>query len=55
MGEDLARAFVSFFAIIDPIGNVAVFYLLTRTLTRPQQRLVATASVSTAGGPPGLL
>ena len=49
MGEDLARAFISFFAIVDPIGNVLVFYLLTHTLPRARQRLVATVSVSTAG------
>jgi len=48
MGEDLARAFVSFFAIIDPIGNVAVFYLLTRPLAGPRRVQAAAIAVGTA-------
>ncbi len=48
MGEDLARAFVSFFAIIDPIGNVAVFYLLTRPLAGPRRVQAAGIAVGTA-------
>ncbi len=48
MGEDFARALVSFFAIIDPIGNVLVFYLLTAQLPRPLQVRAATVSVVAA-------
>lgn len=42
MGEDLARAAISFFAIVDPIGNVVVFHLVTRTLA-PRRRLEVAA------------
>jgi multiple antibiotic resistance protein len=48
MGADFARALVSFFAIIDPIGNVLVFYLLTAQLPRALQVRAATASVLAA-------
>jgi multiple antibiotic resistance protein len=48
MNEDFARAFVSFFAIIDPIGNVLVFYLLTQNLPQRQRLLVALAATTTA-------
>ncbi|MCS7275874.1 MAG: MarC family protein [Dehalococcoidia bacterium] len=48
MGADFARALVSFFAIIDPIGNVLVFYLLTAQLPRALQVRAATASVVAA-------
>lgn len=48
MGTDFARALVSFFAIIDPIGNVLVFYLLTAQLPRALQVRAATASVVAA-------
>ena len=45
MADDLGRSFVSFFAIIDPIGNVIVFYLLTQQLPPPKRLLVAIVSV----------
>jgi multiple antibiotic resistance protein len=48
MNEDFARAFVSFFAIIDPIGNVLVFYLLTRNFPQRQRLFVAFAATTTA-------
>ena len=48
MSEDLARAFVSFLAIIDPIGNVLVFYVLTRALSFPRQLQVAAIAVLVA-------
>ncbi len=48
MSEDLARAFVSFLAIIDPIGNVLVFYVLTRALSFPRQLQVAAIAVLAA-------
>jgi multiple antibiotic resistance protein len=46
--DDLARAFVSFLAIIDPIGNVLVFHMFSRGLTEDQRRLTAVVSVATA-------
>lgn len=48
MGDDLPRAFVSFFAIIDPIGNILVFYLLTRHLDPRQQLQAAVVAVVAA-------
>ena len=48
MGEDLARASVSFFAIIDPLGNMLVFYLLTRSLGLGAKARTAAISVSVA-------
>jgi multiple antibiotic resistance protein len=45
MSEDFARAFISFFAIIDPLGNLIVFYLLTQPLPSTQRRLVAVVSI----------
>lgn len=48
MADDLARAFVSFFAIIDPIGNVAVFYFLTRPLSLARQVQSAAIAVGAA-------
>ncbi|MDZ4277683.1 MAG: MarC family protein [Dehalococcoidia bacterium] len=48
MGEDLARAFVSFFAIVDPLGNVVVFYLLTQRFDAPRRLQVAAAAIATA-------
>lgn len=50
MGEDLARAFISFFAIVDPIGNVTVFYLLARPFTVSRRLQVAAVAVGTAFG-----
>lgn len=49
MGEDLARAFVSFFMIIDPVGNVVVFHVLTGNMVRRQQVQVALLAVAAAG------
>ncbi|HZP26978.1 MAG TPA: MarC family protein [Dehalococcoidia bacterium] len=48
MADDLGRSFVSFFAIIDPIGNVIVFYLLTQQLLPQRRLLVAAISVAMA-------
>ena len=48
MGEDLARAFVSFFAIVDPVGNVVVFHLLTRTLDHTKRLQVAFFTIGAA-------
>lgn len=49
MGEDLARAFVSFFLIIDPVGNLVVFHLLTSKMARREQLQVAFVAVLAAG------
>ncbi|HXH21335.1 MAG TPA: MarC family protein [Dehalococcoidia bacterium] len=46
--DDLARAFVSFFAIIDPVGNVLVFHLFTRTLSQRDRLLTAAVAVGAA-------
>lgn len=46
MPEDLIRALISFFAIIDPIGNLPVFHLLLIAETGLRQR-AAIAMVST--------
>jgi multiple antibiotic resistance protein len=46
---DLARMLVAFFAIIDPIGNVLIFYLLTQGLSPRQRAAVATVAVTAAG------
>jgi len=48
MWGDLARALVSFFAIIDPLGNVLIFHLLTQGLGRRQRLLAATGAVTAA-------
>lgn len=48
MGADLGRAFVSFFAIIDPVGNVIVFHLLTQGLSFSRRMQVAVAAVLAA-------
>jgi len=48
VADDLGRSFVSFFAIIDPIGNVIVFYLLTQQLLPQRRLLVAAISVAMA-------
>jgi multiple antibiotic resistance protein len=44
--DDLARAFVSFFAIIDPVGGVLVFHLFAQRLSG-RDRVIA-AAVATA-------
>jgi multiple antibiotic resistance protein len=49
MGEDFARAFVSFFVIIDPIGNLVVFHLMTSHMAVRQQVQVALMAVVAAG------
>jgi multiple antibiotic resistance protein len=48
MDGDFARALVSFFAIVDPVGNVLPFYLLTAPLPRKLQVWAATVSVVAA-------
>ncbi len=49
MDGELARAIVAFFAIIDPPGNVLVFYLLTEHLAYRQRLQVALVAVVAAG------
>jgi multiple antibiotic resistance protein len=49
MGEDLARTFVAFFVIVDPIGNLVVFNLMTGKMTLAQRVQVATIAVGAAG------
>ena len=49
MGDDLARAFVSFFVIIDPVGNLVVFHLMTARMASRQQLEVAAIAVLAAG------
>ena len=44
----MAQAVVSFFAIIDPLGNILVFYLYSRPLTFRQKLLAAVLAVATA-------
>ncbi len=46
---DFTRAFISFLAIIDPLGNVLLFYLLTRSLPFAHRVWVAAVAVATAG------
>jgi multiple antibiotic resistance protein len=46
--DDLARMLVAFFAIIDPIGNVLIFYLLTQGLSLRQRAAVAVVAVAAA-------
>ncbi len=49
MGEDLTRTFVAFFVIIDPVGNLVVFNVLSGSMS-PRQRLeVAAIAVLAAG------
>lgn len=49
MGDDLARAFVSFFVIIDPVGNLVVFHLMTSRMAFRQQAEVAALAAVAAG------
>jgi len=49
MGEDFARAFVSFFVIIDPVGNLVVFHLITSRMATRRHIEVAVISVLAAG------
>jgi multiple antibiotic resistance protein len=49
MGDDLARAFVSFFVIVDPVGNLVVFHLMTAHMVTRQQVQVAALAVIAAG------
>jgi multiple antibiotic resistance protein len=46
--DDLARAFVSFFAIIDPVGNVLVFHLFTQSFSRRDRLIAAHVAVVAA-------
>jgi multiple antibiotic resistance protein len=47
--REFARVFLSFFAIVDPLGNVLVFYLLTRAFSRAVRLWVAGVAVLAAG------
>lgn len=44
-----ARVVIAFFAIVDPLGNVLIFYLLTRALAPRRRILVAAIAVGSAG------
>jgi multiple antibiotic resistance protein len=46
--EDFARAFVAFFAIIDPLGNILVFHLFMQGLTRRDRTLAALLAIAAA-------
>lgn len=50
MDGAIVRAFLSFFAIIDPLGNVLVFHLLTVSLSPARRARVAGVAISTAAG-----
>ncbi len=46
--EDYARALVSFFAIIDPLGNILVFHLFTTGAPLRRRSVVALIAVTAA-------
>ena len=48
MGEDLARTFVAFFVIVDPVGNLVVFNVLTSKMALRQRVQVAAIAVLAA-------
>lgn len=47
--DDFARAFVSFFVIVDPVGNLVVFHLMTSRMAAAKQATVALIAVAAAG------
>lgn len=47
--DDLPRVFVAFLAIVDPLGNVLVFHLLTAHLAPAERLRVAAVAVLAAG------
>lgn len=49
MPDDFARAFITFFVIIDPVGNLVVFHLVTSHMVLRQQAQVAAMAVVAAG------
>ncbi|MCH7616716.1 MAG: MarC family protein [Chloroflexi bacterium] len=49
MGEDLTRTFVAFFVIIDPVGNLVVFNVLSGSMSSRQRLEVAAIAVLAAG------
>ena len=49
MDGELGRAVVALFAVVDPLGNVVVFYLLTAGLRRADRLRVAIVAVTAAG------
>ena len=49
MADDLLRVFVSLFIIVDPVGNVLVFHLLTRSLSPSRRGWVVAVAVVAAG------
>ncbi len=49
MGEDLTRTFVAFFVIIDPVGNLVVFNVLSGNMSSRQRLEVAAIAVLAAG------
>ncbi|HZS00198.1 MAG TPA: MarC family protein [Chloroflexota bacterium] len=49
MDGELGRAFVAFFAVVDPVGNVLVFYLLTAALRAADRLRVALVAIGAAG------
>jgi multiple antibiotic resistance protein len=46
----MAQALVSFFAIIDPLGNILIFHLFTRGLATRQKLIAAAMAVAAAFG-----
>lgn len=46
--DDFARAFVAFFAIIDPIGNIVVFHLFTQGMVARDRIATALIAILTA-------
>ncbi|HUF52838.1 MAG TPA: MarC family protein [Dehalococcoidia bacterium] len=48
MGDDLARTFVAFFVIVDPIGNLVVFNVLTGKMGMRERVQVAAIAVAAA-------
>ena len=49
MVEDLTRTFVAFFVIIDPVGNLVVFNVLSGSMSSRQRLEVAAIAVLAAG------
>lgn len=48
MADDLVRALIAFFAIIDPVGNLLVFHILTERLGHRHRAEVAALGSATA-------
>lgn len=48
LSDDLLRGLVSFFAVIDPVGNLVIYHVLTRDLDRKGRAAVAAGSTGVA-------